>query len=144
MAYRKLPNIGAGPDSRAKIQDSPGYSIKVPKSGSKVTADGFVESEVFQVNIDDRKAYTISFYHTTSRITVNGQKMQRAFIEEDYPTILEHLSGLTSTRTRMVGKPSNVQIKYMVREVYPCARRFDAVNISESRGLFYWGGGLFY
>ncbi len=57
-----------------------------------------MKANCFQVNIDDRKAYTISFYHTTSRITVNGQKMQRAFIEEDYPTILEHLSGLTNRK----------------------------------------------
>ncbi len=78
-----------------RVQEKPGYSIKTPKSGNKQTLDGLMDSHALQVNIEDRKAYTINFYNTTSKINVNGQKLQTAFIEEDYPYVLDLISDLT-------------------------------------------------
>ncbi len=78
-----------------RVQEKPGYSIKTPKSGNKQTQDGSVDSHALQVNIDDRKAYTINFYNTTSRINVNGHKLQTAFIDKDYPFVLGLISDLT-------------------------------------------------
>ena len=70
-----------------------GYSVVIPKSSNKLTADGSADSNSLEVKVNGRKVYAMNFFNTTSRVTVNGQKMKSLFVEEDLQYILDSISG---------------------------------------------------
>ncbi len=76
-----------------KLEEKEGYSIVMPKESNRLTADGQADANSLQININGRKAYTINFYHTTSKITVTGQKTKSVFVEGDMQYILDSISG---------------------------------------------------
>ncbi len=110
------------------LESKEGYSIAMPKAANQLTADGQADSNSLQININGRKAYTMNFYHTTSKVTVSGQKMKNSFVEEDFQFILNSIAGAGITN-RLI-----YQLSAEAREAIGRAKKLPSTTRLEIEG----------